>query len=72
MGPISNAAVKSSDKPDRDQKFAHYTSLNQMLTSCMKKVESLVKLARSLTALHVWLETIGAMMSFESAGDKDL
>lgn len=65
-----NAAVEIIDKLDKDRETAPYSTKNQLLTSYTEKRGSLVKFACRPAALAEWVEIIGAMMGFDSAGNE--
>lgn len=70
MKPILNVTVDSIDKPDSDRGIACRTSTNQLLKLYMEEGKSGVSFVRRRSALHVWVEVIGAIMSLETVGNK--
>lgn len=46
LEPISNAALESIGKLDSGRRVSWHTSINRLLTACMKKDDSMLKLSR--------------------------
>lgn len=65
-----NAAVRSSDKPERVGVAACYTLVNQRLTSYIERIERRVRFARRLAILDAWVWLTGSTKTAEIVGDK--